>query len=221
MFSDTLYDTARPVFEAQIAHPFVRGIGDGTLAEERFARWVRQDYRYLGELARVFAWAAAKSDRLESMSWFARALEGTLTSEMELHRGFAERFGISRAELEREPMWPTTRAYTDFLVRAAAEGDLADAVAALLPCTWGYATIGQTLAAAQPSPDARYAAWIAQYGSDEFAESAAWLRRELDRLAETASTAKRSRLTELFLVSARYEWRFWEMCWNGEDDAVL
>ena len=216
MLTDALYEVARPIWEAQLAHPFVRGIGDGTLDEERFKRWVRQDYRYLEQFARVFAWAAAKADRLESMSWYARVLDLTLNSEMELHRGYASRFGISRDALEREPMWPTTRAYTDFLVRTAADGDLSELLAALLPCAWGYAYIGQGLAAAPGPANARYGEWIEQYASAEFAEAAAWLRGELDRLGDGLAPASQACLTELFVLSSRYEWQFWEMCWHGE-----
>ena len=117
MLTDALYEVARPSWEAQLAHPFVRGIGDGTLDEERFKRWVRQDYRYLEQFARVFAWAAAKADRLESMRWYARVLDLTLNSEMELHRGYASRFGISRDELEREPMWPECMPGADGVAR--------------------------------------------------------------------------------------------------------
>ncbi|MDQ3982360.1 MAG: thiaminase II, partial [Actinomycetota bacterium] len=157
MLTDALYAAARPIWEAQLGHPFVRGLGDGTLDEERFKRWVRQDYRYLVEFARVFAWAAAKADRLESMSWYASALDLTLNTEMELHRRYAERFGIGRDELEHEPMWPTTRAYTDFLVRTAADGDMIELLAALLPCVWGYVYIGERLAAGERPPEERYA----------------------------------------------------------------
>ena len=217
MLSDALYEAARPIWEAQLTHPFVRGIGDGTLDEEKFKHWLRQDYRYLEEFARVFAWATAKADRLESMSWYARVLDLTLNSEMDLHRRYAERFGISRDELERELMWPTTRAYTDFLVRTAADGDLSELLAALLPCAWGYAYIGQGLAAGELPAEARYAEWVDQYASEEFAAAAAWLRGELDRLGGAAAPAKRTRLTELFLISSRYEWQFWEMCWQGEE----
>jgi thiaminase/transcriptional activator TenA len=114
-------------------------------------------------------------------------------------------------------MWPTTRAYTDFLVRTAADGDMAELLAALLPCAWGYVHIGRHLAEEEPPEDRRYADWIAQYASDEFAEAADWLRRELDRLAEGATPAARTRLTDLFILSSRYEWMFWEMCWHGEE----
>jgi thiaminase (transcriptional activator TenA) len=215
-FTDELYAAARPIWDQQLQHPFVRGIATGTLEEDRFKRWVRQDYRYLVEFARVFAWAAAKADRLQEMTWFASSLDLTLNTEMALHREYASRFGITAEELEREPMWPTTQAYTDFLVRTAAAGDLVELIAALLPCSWGYVHLGEQLAREPRPADQRYADWIDQYSSPEFAQAAQWLRGELNRLAEGATAEKRQRLTELFLTSSRYEWQFWEMCWTGE-----
>lgn len=215
--SDDLYKTAKPIWDAQLEHPFVRQLGDGTLEVERFARWVRQDYRYLKEFARIFAWAVAKSDRLDAMAWYAKVLDLTLNTEMALHRAYAERFGISEAELEATPMWPTTRAYTDFLVRTSADGDMRDLLAALLPCAWGYVYIARALAAHDPPEDQRYADWITQYASDEFAAALDWLRTEFDRITEQISDEQRARLTEIFTISSRYEWMFWEMCWQGQE----
>jgi thiaminase/transcriptional activator TenA len=215
-FTDTLYEAAADIWAAQVEHPFVAGLGDGTLEEERFKRWVRQDYLYLKEFARIFAWAAAKADRLAAMGWYASVLDLTLNTEMALHRQYAERFGISEEELEAETMWPTTRAYTDFLVRTAADGDMLDLLAALLPCAWGYCHVGQKLAAAGVPADQRYADWIEQYASEEFEQAADWLRTELDRLVEHAGPEKRERLTRLFVTSSQYEWMFWQMCWEGE-----
>ena len=215
--TDDLYAAGKPIWDAQLAHPFVKGLGDGSLEVETFKRWVLQDYLYLKEFARIFAWAVAKADDLDSMSWYAKMLDLTLNTEMELHRSYAERFGISAEELEATPMWPTTRAYTDFLIRTSADGDMADLLAALLPCAWGYVHIGQNLAGRAAPEDPRYADWISQYASEEFAQAAAWLRAELERTAAGATEEKRLRLTELFVISSRYEWQFWEMCWNGED----
>lgn len=214
--SDELYEAAKPIWDAQLEHPFVKGIGDGSLDENLFRRWVVQDYGYLKEFARIFAWAVAKAARLDSMSWYSEVLNLTLNTEMELHRKYAARFGISAGELEEAEMWPTTRAYTDFLVRTAADGDMAELLAALLPCAWGYVHIGQALAAGDLPSDQRYRDWIEQYASEEFAGAAAWLRNELDREAEGASPEQEARLRHLFLLSSRYELRFWDMCWEGE-----
>ena len=215
-FTDDLYEAARPIWDAQLDHPFVKGIGDGSVEVERFKRYICQDYVYLKEFSRVFAWAVAKADRLESMGWYASVLNLTLNTEMGLHRKYAERFGIGAAELEATPMWPTTHAYTDFLIRTCADGDMADLVAALLPCAWGYVYIAQRLSQGRPPADQRYADWIAQYASDDFIEAAEWLKAEMNRLSEGATREKRRRLGDLFLLSSQYEWLFWEMCWTGE-----
>jgi thiaminase/transcriptional activator TenA len=216
VFADDLFLHVKSIWDAQLAHPFVRGLGDGSLGVEKFARWVRQDYVYLKDYARLFAWAVAKADRLESMEWFASVLHLTLNTEMALHREYAQRFGIAPAELESESMWPTTRGYTDFLIRTAADGDMADLVAGLLPCAWGYVYIAQELAKGKPPADQRYADWIAQYVSADFVAAAEWLKAEMNRLAEGATPAKRGRLMEVFTISSQYEWLFWEMCWKGE-----
>src|SRR5690606_18775696 len=161
-FTAELFEAVRPIWDAQLEHPFVKGIGDGSLEVERFKNWVRQDYVYLREYSRMFAWAVTKALDLETMGWYARMLDLHLNMEMGLHRKYAERFGISLEELEAEEMWPTNRAYTDFLIRTSADGDLADLTAALLPCAWGYAYVGQNLARAGAAPeDQRYADWIA------------------------------------------------------------
>ncbi len=214
--TDRLHAAAKPIWDAQIEHPFVQGIGDGSLETDKFRNWVLQDYLYLKEFARIFAWAVAKADNLVSMGWYANVLHLTLNTEMSLHRAYAERFDISREELESQPMWPTTRAYTDFLVRVSADGDMADLLAVLLPCAWGYVDVARGLAAGSEPDDERYAEWISQYASDEFREAAEWLKAELNRVADGASAAKEQRLTELFVLSSRYEWQFWEMCWQGE-----
>ena len=135
---------------------------------------------------------------------------------MDLHRAFAREFGIGEADLEREPMAPTTRAYTDFLLRVAATGDFAELTAALLPCMWGFAEIGQALRARGLPADPRYAKWIEAYADPEFARLAEWCRSLVDRLAEGASPVQEARLLDAFLTSSRYEYLFWEMAWRQE-----
>ncbi len=215
--TDELFQSAKSIWDAGLEHPFVTGLADGSLDVERFKQWVLQDYLYLKEFARIFAWAVAKADNLEAMGWYAKVLDLTLNTEMSLHRSYAEQFGITAAQLEGQAMWPTTRAYTDFLLRVSADGDMLDLLAALLPCAWGYVYIARHLADGEAPADERYADWIAQYASDEFAEAADWLKNELNRLAVGVTTEKMTRLTELFVLSSRYEWQFWEMCWTGEE----
>jgi len=215
-FTERLRQKAGDIWEAQHQHPFVRGIGDGSLSLDRFKFWVRQDYVFLIEYSRLLAVAAARSPDLETMTRFATLLKETSDTEMSLHRGYAAEFGISREELERESAAPVTQAYTDFLLRVATTGDFAELVAALLPCMWAFSEIGQRLAT-QPAPsDPRYARWIAMYSSKEFAELAQWCRDLLDKLAAGLPERELPKMETAFLTSSRYEWQFWEMAWKME-----
>jgi len=214
--SELLRQKVAGIWEAQHQHPFVRGIGDGTLGLERFQFWLRQDYVFLIEYARLLALAAARSPDLETMTRFATLLKETVETEMNLHRACAAEFGISHDQLEREPTAPTTRGYTDFLLRVAATGDFAELVAALLPCMWAFSEIGRRLAM-QPAPsEKRYARWIAMYSSREFAELAEWCRDLLDSLAAGLPERDLQKLEAAFFTSSRYEWQFWEMAWKME-----
>ena len=214
--SARLREQAAPIWEQEHAHPFVRGLGDGTLAPERFRVWLRQDYIFLIEYARVLALATARSDDLETQAHFSGLLQETLNSEMELHRGYAGRFGVEAVDLERAVPAPTTRAYTDFLMRVAHEGPLVSIVAALLPCAWGYSEIALRLQSREGGPaDTRYAGWIRTYSSREFLESAEWLRALLDRLADRLPDREQERLANIFLTSSRYEYLFWDMCYSN------
>ena len=157
-------DLRRQVLE----HPFVRGIGDGSLPLESFRFYMCQDYVFLQDYCRVLALAVAKADNLETMGRFAGLLNETLNTEMDLHRGFAARFGISVQELEETQGAPGTRAYTQHLLTTAYGGDLADITASVLPCMWDYSDIGQALAAQDaPSPQPLYDEWIQMYAGPE------------------------------------------------------
>jgi thiaminase/transcriptional activator TenA len=215
-FTDHLRALAEPVWRAQHEHPFVRGIGDGTLDLEKFTHWVRQDYLFLIEYCRLFGLAAARAPDLATLTRFADLLQATARTEMELHRSYARQFGIAPEELEREEMAPTTRAYTDFLLRVAATGDFAELAAALLPCMWGFSEIGCALAARGLPPEPRYARWVEMYADPEFAALAEWCRELVDRLAEQASPETRRRMEQAFLTSSRYELAFWQMAWEQE-----
>jgi len=72
-------------------------------------------------------------------------------------------------------MAPVTRAYTDFLLRAAATGDFCELAAALLPCMWGFSEIGTAGSSGMPE-EPRCAAWIDAYADEDFAQQASWCR---------------------------------------------
>ena len=215
-FTDELRLAAAPIWEADLKHPFVRGMADGSLPAEKFKFYLIQDYLFLLDYSRVFAYGVIKAHDETTMAMFSQLVNETLNTEMDLHRGYCEKFGITAAEMEAAPMAPTTHAYTRHVLNVAEVGTLADLVAGVLPCQWGYAEIGTTLAEQGGSPEPLYQEWIDMYASPEFLSLGEWLRGLLNNLAAEYSASERERIKSYFLTSSRYEYLFWEMAYTQE-----
>lgn len=156
-----------------LAHPFVRGIGDGSLPRELFAGYIAQDAFFLESFARAYAMALARSPDTSTLLTLADLLAG-VRQELELHSSYAGSWGIDMAGVE--PL-PATSAYTEFLLATASTQDLAVTCAAMTPCMRLYAFLGASLDADTAGP---YAQWVQTYADPGFEETAYSLERLLD-----------------------------------------
>lgn len=217
-FSQRLRRSVHEVWEKSHRHPFVTGMGDGTLPESKFRFYMKQDYVFLIDYAKLFAMGSMKAQDLETMGRFAKLLEATLNGEMELHRQYAKRFAISREELEATEPSPVTLAYTRYMLHIAQNGSLEELVTALLPCMWSYWEIGRALADKPGAADhSLYGDWIKMYSSAEFGELAEWLIGLLDRLAEGKPERELAVLERHFVNTSRFEYLFWDMAYHEQD----
>ncbi len=216
-FSDELRAKGAKIWDLEKKHPFVTGIGDGSLDLDRFRYYMRQDYVFLIDFCRAVSLAVAKTTDLEDMGWFARLLHETLNTEMSLHVDFCHDFGITEEELRATEPSPTTMAYTRHLVETAFSGGAGEIAAAILPCSWGYCEIGQMLASrGAPSPQPLYARWIEMYDSAEFTELADWLRSFVDRMALECGPQGLAQMETAFLRSSQLEYMFWDAAYRLE-----
>jgi thiaminase/transcriptional activator TenA len=205
--SRALFAETAPIRAACLAEPFVRGLADGTLPPERFARWIVQDWLYLQVYVDVLDRLAAAAPPSAAPRWRALAAL-TRDEELDLHRGLAASFGLGPADLDGSPPAPATRAYTAFLLDATAAG-YATGVAAVCPCGVGYLEIARALGAGPPSPEPRYAAWIATYNDPAFADAVAFMTAELDAVdGDEAAIAAAHR------AGAAHELAFWRALWG-------
>jgi thiaminase/transcriptional activator TenA len=217
-FSDRLYRAAQEIWTKSHRHPFLTELREGTLDPERFIYYLKQDYVYLIDYAKMFAIGSMKARDLETMVKFAELLHSTLNVEMELHRQYAERFGVTREQLEQTRPSPTTVSYTKYMLDAASQGSLAEVVAALLPCMWSYREIGAAFVKFPGALDhPLYREWILMYGSEEFGELTDWCIRLMDRLAEDQPERELALLEERFVVASKLEYLFWDMAYRQEE----
>ncbi|MDQ0317690.1 thiaminase II [Amorphus orientalis] len=201
-------------WNAYVGHPFVRGMGDGTLPEPAFRHYLVQDYLFLIQFARAYALAGYKARSLADLKAASAGVSAIVDTEMDLHVRLSERWGLSAADLESAVEARATVAYTRLVLEAGMSGDLLDLYTALAPCMIGYAEIGTALAALPGglSPDNPYREWIAEYSGEGFQEAAQAARDQLDRLAADRLTEARwPALVDLFRQATRLEADFWEM----------
>jgi len=211
-FTEDMDLKSGPIRQAILSHPFIMGVGDGSLPVQNFKHYVTQDYLYLIDYARVLALASARAPDLETMGWFAGLLDETLNIEMDLHRRYCAEFGVTGPDLEATEAAPTTIAYTSFLLKMAYHGSFAELVACLLPCQWGYWEIGKHLAKrGEPKHAPLYCQWIQMYSSAEYAELAQTIHSLADRVADETTEAQVAAMAEAYRTSLRFELAFWDM----------
>src|ERR1043166_3745969 len=111
-FSNHLRQLAQPIWTAQLTHPFVVALGDGTLPERKFKYYILQDARFLGELARVFSAASIRAPDSESALRLTKLAEEPIVVERSLHEGYGSKWKMTAKQMTSVPMAPTNYAYT-------------------------------------------------------------------------------------------------------------
>ena len=213
--SDRLREAAAPIWDACLRHPFVTGIGDGSLPVEKFQYYLLQDYLYLFDYARVFALGVVKARDMALMQTFTANLDAILGGEMEIHRAYMKELGITQAQVSAVRPALDNLSYTNYMLSVAHTGGPAEIVAAILACSWRYAEIGQALAAVPGAKEHPfYGQWVRGYASEDYAATNQALIELMNTLTAGAGEDQLAYLTEVFVNCSRYELGFWDMAWE-------
>ena len=212
-----LYEAAKPIWQACHDHPFVKGIGDGTLDQEKFQHFLLQDYLYLFDYAKVFAWGVVKAKDPELMRFFSANVDAILGGEMKTHRAYMAKLGITEDQVFQVKPALSNLSYTHYMLAVAAAGSPAEIVASILACSWSYAEIGTRLAQLPGAADRPfYGEWVRGYSSEEYQSTNDALVARMDQLARGCTEEEYRRLEDIFVACSKYELGFWEMAWRLE-----
>ena len=214
--TERLLNCTREIWEGYHAHPFVRGIADGSLDEDKFRFYMIQDYIYLIDYAKVFALGVAKARDMETMRLFASYVHQILDGEMEIHKSYMRRLGISMEEAENTPAALDNASYTAYMLKVAYEEGPGEIAAAILSCALSYEHIARRMAAEHPEAEAHpfYGEWVSGYANDGYSAANRELIALMERLTADYTEAQMRRLEEIFAVCSRYEAAFWDMAWE-------
>lgn len=173
----SLWDANKDWAARILAHRFVAGLGDGTLATGSFKSYVAQDAYFLDAFARAYAFCLAHGTSRDDLFGFSELIAGVL-DELKLHKSYTEKLNVS---LDGVTPLPATKAYVDFLLGTARRGNLGETIAGMTPCMRLYAWLGQSLASKPVAP--AYSDWVKTYSDPGFEALAVRLEGLLDQHA--------------------------------------
>lgn len=207
-------------WRAYTHHPFVQGLGDGSLPRPAFLHYLVQDYLFLVHFARAWSLGVVKAETLGEMRACAATVDALVNQEMSLHVNICAKAGIDEATLFAATEEIENVAYTRYVMDAGLQGDFLDLMAALSPCCFGYGEIGTRLAGAA---DARtpYRDWIETYADADYQDVMASVGQMIDdavlrRLGpDFATSARWPQLQTRFATATRLEVAFWDMGLRG------
>jgi thiaminase/transcriptional activator TenA len=214
-FTNELWRSITSIYNEILAHPFLLGLTDGTLGEDRFRFYILQDTFYLREYARALSLAGVRSPDESTLVMFDEHSAGAITVERSLHEGFLKDLGMAQEEADQTSPSPTTLAYSSFLLKTATLGNYPEVLGAVLPCYWIYWEVGKALLE-KGSPNPRYQKWIDTYGGEEFGVLVEAVLDLTDKVCEDLNPAQRARVKDAFVTTSRYEWMFWDAAWKLE-----
>lgn len=214
--TERLLDASHEIWEGYLSHPFVRGIADGSLAVNKFRFYLLQDYLYLFDYAKVFAQGVVKSREPEVMRVFSSYVASILNGEMEIHRGYMARLGITEEQAEAVQPSLSNLSYTAYMRAVAAEEGPAEIMAAVLSCAISYEYIAKWIVKNYPDADKHdfYGEWVRGYASEDYAAENQRLIALIERLSADYTDTQRQHLVDIFVACSRYEAMFWDMAWN-------
>ncbi len=206
---------ATPAWSAYTRHAFVEGLGNGSLPQEAFLHYLKQDYVFLIHFARAWALAVTKAETVEEMRLAAGTVDGLINEEIALHIKTCAEAGIDEATLFATEERQGNLAYTRYVLDAGHSGDLLDLLAALAPCVMGYGEIGLHLEANKTSET--YSNWIGTYAGAEYQQVCRDVGALLDgavarRLgSDPVASPRWETLEARFAMATKLEVGFWDM----------
>lgn len=212
-FSQVLFEEVKEIWQGYLDHPFVRGIGEGTLDKEKFKKYLIQDYLYLKDYGKVFAMGVVKAKTMKEMKFYHNAISGIVNDETAVHIDYLKGFGLSCEEVEKFKCELTTSSYTSFMIAVALKGDCREIAMATMPCTWSYYYIGKHLydTYGEKLEDNFYAPWIREYSSESFRECTEEWIEYIDQICKNLSEDDKNHLIDIFVKSSLHEMDFWHM----------
>ncbi|TCB35212.1 thiaminase II [Acinetobacter sp. ANC 4910] len=213
LFSEQLWQRNLDLYQETLAQPFNQELARGTLSREAFSHYVIQDAHYLLAYGRALAVCAAKAYEADDVMQFSEAAKIAIVVERSLHDSFMQEFNVSKHQFETTPLTLACHHYTSFLSATAWAESYPVVLAALLPCFWIYAEVGQDIVQ-QSVPNNPYQAWIDTYAGEEFHTAVHNVIATVNKVAARCDADTLEKMHAAYRMGATLEWLFWDSAYH-------
>jgi thiaminase/transcriptional activator TenA len=207
-YSERAHKKFEPEWNKMLSHPFITKLCQGKLPDETFDFWAMQDHIFVREAIRFFSVLMARFPR-EYQKPFEQTLMG-LEHELDIFAEYAVKRGI---DLDKVKATPICHAYNSFLLSSAYREDVDANFVILYTAEKAYHEAWKKVRASL-KPGTPYEDFINNWAGDMFRQYVDWLETELDKMTYEYPVSRLEKLDEIFLLTIRYEYLFWEMAYN-------
>jgi len=211
LFTDQLWSEISEVYDAILELPFITKLSEGSLSEEKFIFYMKQDAHYLADFSRALAIAGVKSTDNETFKTFLDFANEAIVVERALHETYFKEYQVT-LDIEKSP---SCFSYTNFLLKTAYHSAFPQVIGSLLPCFWIYQEVGDYIytQAGESNP---YRQWIDTYSGEDFQAGVQQALDITNKIAENQNETIKIEIKDAFVYSSRLEWMFWDSAYRLE-----
>lgn len=211
-FLQKVIDENMYIWQQCLETDFVQSIGKGTLKKEDFMYYIVQDSIYLRKYAQVLAAGILKAENMADIRTLYSFLAFVNEGEGSTRLRYLADGGLTEQQADSALEHPDNKAYTDFMMRCATEGRLAEILMSALPCMLSYYWIFVKLVRQYPeSMQGYYAPFLKDYTDKNYGVSCQNWTEYTENLCKDFSDERKEKLAEIFRQSCIYELNFWNM----------
>ncbi|TQR31270.1 thiaminase II [Campylobacter sp. MIT 99-7217] len=204
------------VWDGYLHHEFVKELEKGSLKEENFLFYLKQDYIYLLHYAKCYAQLALNANTAKELRFAMKFQNYIVEGELELHKSILK-LGIEADKLSVKDESLVNIAYTRYMLSVGQNGDFLDMLTALSACAIGYGVIGAEIyqrLGEKSLENHPYKEWILTYAGAEFQSEIKEFEDFLNSYSDQVNESKFKKLSEIFHSVVRLETAFWQHALN-------
>lgn len=212
-----IWEKSQPVYKEIISLPFIAEFAYGTLPADKFIRYLEQDEIYCRNFDRQLLQFAESIPDPEERDFFMAFAQASIDSEDAMHQLLIEQYGIDTMASPSH----VTLEYSAHTQEALDAGVKEVTLASMLPCLWLYNCGGYDILHNANLEGSPYKEWIAAYGDDEYTAGVNRVLEIIDKRAATVDDDVLSKMDEVFIEAAWFEYAFWNYGYTGDDTTTI